>query len=251
VATCRFDPASIQCGASRRERCLSPGQVATVERFYAPLRDENGRQRDSGLVPGVRTRPGPPSPLLLPMFAQGAHRDLAWRAEQFHIADDLARVDRAMPELRADDPDLGPFAARGGRLILYHGWLDPSVAASYSVDYYDGVRRELGADRAAQVARLYMVPGMLHCRGGDGVQHLGQAGDSRPIGDARHDLLAALVEWVENGKAPREIIGSRLEAGRIVRQRPLCPYPQRARHLGGDPDVAASFACAAPGEGAP
>ena len=244
-ASCHFDPQSVQCAAGQAGACLAPAQVETVRQFYAPLRDENGQQRDSGLVPGVTARPGPPSPLLLPLFAQGAHHDPDWRAGQFNMVRDLAWVDREMPEMRADDADLRAFIRRGGRALLYQGWLDPSVVAGQSLDYYQKVRQTLGAGPTDEAVQLYMVPGMLHCRGGEGVDQFGGATDPLPVGDADHDLLTALTGWVERGTRPRQVVASRLESGHVVRQRPLCPYPQVATFQGGDPAQASSFRCAA------
>ena len=80
--------------------------------------------------------------------------------------------------------------------------------------------------------RLYMVPGMFHCRGG--------------VGTDRLDAMTALINWVENGTAPASITASQVRDGKIVRSRPLCPYPQVARYLGnGSTDDAANFACKA------
>lgn len=246
-ARCHFDPRQLQCRGGAAQRCLTPEQAQTVRTFYAPLRDENGRERDRGLVPGVRTRPGPPSPLLLPMFQQGAHQDLTWTAERFHIANDLALVDRTMPELRADDPDLRPFIKRGGRAIFYQGWLDPSVVAHTSISYYERVRKTIGAEASNAAIRLYMVPAMLHCRGGAGVDEFGGSSARLPIrDDPRADVLAALVRWVEEGVAPQEIIGARLEDEEVRMTRPICPYPEAARYRGGDPKRAESFRCEAP-----
>jgi feruloyl esterase len=241
--SCHFRPRSLLCRAGVTQNCLTDAQVTTVERFYAPLRDETGRLLDHGLVPGVRTRPGPPSPLLLPMFAQGAHHDPDWKAEQFNIHDDLALVDRTMPELRADDPDLRAFAAHGGRAILYQGWLDPSVVAGQSIDYLLRVRRQMGTSEADRVALLFMVPGMLHCGGGAGVDRFGGAGDPRPIGDADHDLLTALAQWVEQGKPPAQITAVRIDGGVVTRQRLLCPYPQQAKFLGGNGEDVGRYQC--------
>ncbi len=239
---CHFDAAALQCKPGQESGCLLPAQVATVKRFYSPLRDEAGREHDRGLVPGVRTRPGPPSPLLLPMFGEGAHHDMAWKAEQFDMASDLALVDKEMPELRADDPDLRAFADHGGKLILYQGWLDPSVAATYTIDYYEKVLGRLGRQRATTMMRLYMVPGMLHCGGGAGASSFGGAHDSVATGDPAHDVLSAVVDWVENQKPPQAIRAT----GRSFpgRSRPLCPYPSHAHYKGtGDAEDAASFEC--------
>jgi feruloyl esterase len=116
------------------------------------------------------------------------------------------------------------------------------VAANYSIDYLQKVRVELGAERADSMMRLHLVPGMLHCRGGSGVDHFGGSGDTQAIGDARHDVLSALVQWVEQGQVPKDINDSRIESGRVMRQRPLCPYPQQAAHRGGDINQADSCA---------
>jgi feruloyl esterase len=244
-ASCKFDVRALQCHGDKATECLSAAQVQTVSLFSAPLRDQTGRELDLGLVPGVRTRPGPPSPLLLPLFAQGAHQDLGWRAEQFNMRDDLALIDRMMPEMRADDPDLRAFAAHGGRAILYQGWLDPSVVAGQSIGYYQHVRTTMGAVAADQVMQLYMVPGMLHCGGGEGADRFGGASDPRPVGDADHDLLTALTQWVEQGKAPIQIKAARLAGGQVTREHLLCPYPQQAIFLGGDSHDLERYQCSA------
>ena len=74
---------------------------------------------------------------------------------------------------------------------------------------------------------------MFHCRGGVGVDRI--------------DGLTPLINWVENGIAPDRIVGSRMEGGKVVRTRPLCPYPQVAKYSGkGSIDDAENFNCAAP-----
>jgi feruloyl esterase len=78
--------------------------------------------------------------------------------------------------------------------------------------------------------RLLLVPGMFHCRGGIGVDRI--------------DALTPLLNWVEGGTPPERIVAGRMEGGKVVRTRPLCPYPQTARYNGsGSLDDAASFAC--------
>jgi feruloyl esterase len=238
---CRFDVGTLQCGVNGAPGCLSAAQVATVRTLQQPLRDENGRALDSGLLPGVTVRPGPPSPLLLPFFAHGTHRNPDWNPATFNVAKDLALARRRMPEMAADDPDLGRFAARGGKLILYQGWLDPSIIASQSLDYAAAVHAKLGEKRAANVLRLYMVPGMPHCGGGEGVNQFGGSGSQISIGAPDQDLLSAVVEWVERGKAPQGIAAVRLENGRVTRERLLCPWPLVARPV--DAANAAAQSC--------
>lgn len=249
---CPFDIASLRCTGGRSDGCLSDAQIDVARRVYAPLHDENGKRIDDGLLPGVLVRPEPlPEPftpgapyLAVALFGDGVHRDRHWDPRSFRIADDLPAIDRVM-DLRADNPDLSAFAARGGKLIVYQGWADPLVAAQPTVDYFEAVERRMGGrERTAGFARLYMVPGMDHCIGGTGPDRFGGAGEDAPVVDARHDLLSALEAWVERGAAPTHVIASQVVGGQVVRTRPLCPHPQRARSLGtGRVDEASGFEC--------
>lgn len=153
----------------------------------------------------------------------------------------------------ATNPDLSAFAARGGKLILYHGWADPAIPPYGTLAYYQAVIDTAGGLEAAQeYARLYMVPGMFHCSGGDAPNTF--------------DLLGPIQDWVENGAAPEQIIATQYgggsasggfadptaggsDAGEVVRTRPLCPFPLQQTYDGsGDIDDAASFSCALPAE---
>ncbi len=130
-----------------------------------------------------------------------------------------------------DDPDLSAFRDAGGKVLIWHGWNDPLIFPEGSVDYYEAVLDAF--DSAAQVqrfARLFLAPAVGHCGGGPGPNQF--------------DMFGALVDWVENGDAPDEIIASRMASGEVVRTRRLCAYPYVARYDGrGDPDLADSFDC--------
>jgi hypothetical protein len=131
-----------------------------------------------------------------------------------------------------DNPDLSAFRDRGGKLIAWHGWADPLIYAEGTIDYYKRVVKQMGgAEKTAGFFRLFMAPGVGHCSGGAGPPPSGQ--------------FDAVVRWVEEGKAPETLdaIG-RDSSGKIVRARPLCPYPLVARYKGrGSADDAASFEC--------
>ncbi len=146
---------------------------------------------------------------------------------------DLPRLKSMAQILNANDPDLAAYRARGGKLILYHGWADTGVNPMTTVGYFERVRQLLGSG-TDEFARLYMVPGMFHCRGGLNVD--------------RFDALSAVIGWVERDTRPQALIASRVEQGRVVRTRPLCPYPQTARYRGtGSTNQAANFSCGKPG----
>lgn len=247
---CRFDPASLLCRPAQGGECLTAPQVEAVRRLSAPLHDENGKRIDDGLLPTVLVSPAPlpepftpgPSYLATVLFADGVHGDPAWDARQFSLARDLPAIDRVM-NLHADDPAIDPFVDRGGKLILYQGWDDPLVSAQSTLGYFSTLEARFGGSLPRSV-RLFMVPGMDHCRGGPGADLLGGAGGDAPLADPAHDLLSALEAWVERGEAPDTMIASRSDNGAIVRTRLLCAWPARAVWQGkGDSDFHTSYLC--------
>jgi len=136
------------------------------------------------------------------------------------------------PMMASDNPNLAPFRDRGGKLILWHGFSDQLIVPEGTIDYYDAVIRRLGGgySQTQQFARLFMAPGVGHCGGGDGPQPQG--------------LFEALVNWVEQGKAPERIMASTRGAGETTQTRPLCPYPTFAHWTGkGSTNDASNFVC--------
>jgi len=128
-----------------------------------------------------------------------------------------------------EDPDMSAFHERGGKLIVYHGWADGTVSPMTSIDFYSEVAQKLGGiDKISGWYRLFMVPGMFHCRGGD-------------VPD-QFDALSAIVAWVEKNQAPERIVASQMDGEKVLRTRPLYPYPAVARYSGtGDLNDAANW----------
>ena len=133
----------------------------------------------------------------------------------------------------ANNPDLRPFFNRKGKLIMYHGWADQIVPPQHSVAYYNSVLEKVGSS-ARDSIHLFMLPGMEHCRGG--------------VGPNEFDYVTALEQWVEQGKAPAQMIASHKGAdGKVDRTRPICAYPTQAKYKGtGSLDDAANFSCVVP-----
>jgi len=140
------------------------------------------------------------------------------------------------PVFNADDPDLTRFRDRGGKVIILHGLTDQLIPPQGTVLYYERVQRQMGgAERTAEFARLFLVPGVDH--------------GFRGAGPSPTGLMQAILAWTEDGKAPARLLAeSRDKAGKLTRSRPLFPYPQTAKYTGrGSTDDAANFVAASPG----
>jgi feruloyl esterase len=233
---CGFDPAALACPAANGDACLAAAQVETTRQIYAGPAHDDGTPVYPGLARGSEsgwtTLAGPaPLALALETWQWLVHGDPEWDWRAFDPDTEFdTAVRRIGPLLDTNDPDLGEFVARGGRLILYHGWSDPGIPPGGTVRYYDAVRDTLGSARADESVRLFMVPGMGHCAGGTGTD--------------RFDAVAALDRWIETGAAPARIEAERIVGGQRVRSRPLCAWPQVAEYSGsGSSDEAANFVC--------
>ncbi|MBC2777152.1 tannase/feruloyl esterase family alpha/beta hydrolase [Parasphingopyxis sp. GrpM-11] len=235
---CDFDPAMLACGDGEEGLCLTPAQVERARLVYGPVTSVGGQSMYPGNAVGVIDRfflPAPPGEESLPMIAYlipGAILERLQTAFDFD-RDTPELFDRFSAMLGAYDPDLSAFAAHGGKMMVYHGWTDALLSPYNSIDYFDRVGDAMGADARAQFYRLYMVPGMDHCRGG--------------VGPDRFDMLSALERWVEQDNPPDRITAEYRRPGEAYRTRPLCPHPQIAVYRGeGNSDDAASFACRLP-----
>ncbi|MEO8466437.1 MAG: tannase/feruloyl esterase family alpha/beta hydrolase [Gammaproteobacteria bacterium] len=233
---CPFDPASLVCGTGSKSACLSPAQADTVRLTYRGPVDNAGKSIFPGLSRGSerswQTLSGDkPLSLAFDTYAQLVFGDPDWNFRFFDAARDIPLgVERIGRLMDSADPNLDAFIEHGGKLLLYHGWADPGIPAEGTVRYYDAVRRALGADATEKNVRLFMVPGMGHCRGGTGTDTF--------------DTVAALDRWVRAGATPERIEASRVENGAVVRTRPLCAYPTRAVYSGsGSTDDSKNFVC--------
>jgi feruloyl esterase len=241
-AQCRFDPASIRCTTGQAAGCLTDAQVDAARKIYGPVRNpRTGAEIFPGMARGSEmgwgATAGGPRPLGIPEehFKYVVFKDPNWDFRTFDFDRHLELTDRLDEGLiNATDPNLAPFVARGGKLILYHGWNDQLIAPENTINYYRTVVDALGGpEKSAASVRLFMAPGMMHCAGGDGPNTF--------------DMLGALEQWVERGQAPARVVATLEKGGQIVRSRPLCPYPQTARYNGsGSTDDAANFTCRTP-----
>ena len=232
AAGCNFRPRDLQCPGAKADACLSPEQVAAIEKGFAGPKDSRGRQvyagwfYDTGIaaqgggIPGL-LNPGP-SPVGGPTVATTQDVDA-----------EVATVD-IHPTARIGDSNtwvnLNSFSSHGGKLIFYHGVSDPWFSAKDTIDYYQRMTAANGgASKVTDWSRLFLSPGMGHCSGGSATLD-------------RFDMLTAVVNWVEKGQAPESVMAT----GRAFpgRSRPLCAYPAHAQYNGsGNPEDGANYSC--------
>jgi feruloyl esterase len=264
-ASCHFAPSSLQCQGADAPDCLTPAEVAALEKLYAGPRDSQGKQLFPGGLPlgseanwGVWITGTAKAPPALPLFGRDFLRYLAFEpdagptyaASQFDFDRDpprlaaMATLYNAATYLPGATPDvkgadLSAFAKAGGHMVVWHGLGDPLVMPWFTVAWYDAwVKAAGGLEAAQKTARLFLVPGMDHC---------GINPNNASIPDTGLDPLTALEAWVEHGVAPDSLLATkRGKDGQTVWQRPICAYPQAAKLTGADAASAASWACAGP-----
>lgn len=259
---CHFQPETLLCSGPDTDACLSQPQIAALKKFYSGPVDMNGRLIFPGHVPGGELGPNGWSnwitgsaPETSLGFLFGTHffeamvfSNSAWGFRSSDIGADAQMADHKLASiLNSTDPNLHAFQARGGKLILYHGWADPAISPLNTVNYYNSVLAAMGREQTEGFVRLYMVPGMQHCAGGPGPDSFGAL--PAPNADPTQSMFASLERWAEDGVVPQALIATKYAqppgAARAAEMtRPLCPYPQVARYKGtGDVHEAANFVC--------
>ncbi|WP_367849302.1 tannase/feruloyl esterase family alpha/beta hydrolase [Rhodoferax sp. WC2427] len=245
---CHFDPATIQCaaGASDTSSCLTATEVATATQFYNGPRDPvsnrrilvGGPQYGSELgwtgvfVPASATSTGVFSEMIV-----GGARNLIFTDATPPTLDQLEFTEAFYSQLRprhalndATNPDLSAFKAAGGKLILWHGWADQHISPINTIAYYEAMQKTMGQTAMDGFMRMYLVPGVAHCGGGEGNPNM--------------DMLTAIDDWVLQGKAPTAITTYRTDAttAAVTNSRPVYPYPAVAKYNGtGDATQASSY----------
>jgi len=241
---CSYDPGPLQCTGADAPTCLTAGQVSTARQIYAGPKRANGQQVFPGYTRGSErlwtvntgSAPGGSS---FDFFRYWVYENPSYDSRTFNFDSDVDFANnklvsgQTMASVVNAPPDIKAFNARGGKLLVWHGWADEQVHSLSSIDYYDQVVAANTKPEADKFFRLFMLPGVMHCGGGAGPDTI--------------DTLTPLERWVEQGVAPDRIVASKVTGGTVTRTRPLCPYPQVAKYNGtGSIDAAASFTCANP-----
>ncbi|KAB7897848.1 tannase/feruloyl esterase family alpha/beta hydrolase [Rouxiella sp. S1S-2] len=258
---CHFDPSVLSCADLSADNiagldCLSEEQISTLRKIYAGPRDSNS---------GLLLTPGGPLPgselawagLFVPKktgdlnysqavalstlkylnFEKNPPASYTLKDLKFN-KQTLADLTRLHPLYDATNSNLQPFYAAGGKLILWHGWADPSISPLNSLAYHQALAQTMGAVTREKFERLYMLPGVYHCSTGEGPSQI--------------DFLSPMLDWVELGKAPDSVVSYQVEPGQKSKlvtkalqgdmkleyiadgavSRPVFPYPDYAVYRG-------------------
>ena len=244
---CRFDPGVMECRADRTDECLTPQEIAVVRAWHRGPGTWPDGANHGGLPVGSEASwamtVGPEA--MVSTLGQGIVQYLLVPAPgpEFNMLhDEMAplrpRLDTLGALVGASNADLAKFRARGGKLLVWHGWADAAISPARTIDYFTSVQRAMGGEQATGAfARLFLIPGMNHC---------GFIGDASPGIDVRGlDMLSELEKWSEGSVGPERIVTTKKDlAGKTVWSRPICSYPKLARYSGhGDRSDASAWRC--------
>lgn len=160
------------------------------------------------------------------MFKYLVFQDSDWDYSTYDYEDFLSKTRYASSYLDATSTDYSAFRARGGKMIMYHGWNDPALSALATIKHYEAVMTE--DQELNEYIRLFLLPGVLHCGGGPG--------------PSEADWLNLVSIWVEKGIGPDRVIVKKTKGNKTIMERPVFPYPKKAIYNGkGNPDKENSF----------
>lgn len=242
---CRFDLTTL-VGTQTTCGTITAADVKVMSLIREGARRTNGGFLWYGLAPGAPYEGlnntvvgsdgelvGSPFTYDIWWFTRFLKQDLTWDWQTLTYSDFEASFDLSMQRyddvLGADNADLSAYRNSGGKLLMWHGAADFGVMYQGTLDYYERLRAELGPGKTQQFARLFVAPGVGHCRGGAGPELV--------------DPFGALVTWVEQGKAPRTLEAAKTVNG-VTQTRPVCMYPFVAKWTGrGDPNDGSTYRC--------
>lgn len=243
--SCIFDIATLACNSTNADSstCLTSSELQAAQAIYAGPRNAETLEP---LYPGFSLgseiswalQQGELSEAFsVPILQNLVYSNLSYDASTFDWSSDVEDLDaRAGARIDSIDPNLSAFKSAGGKLLMYQGWADPFNAATWPIEHLEQIRAgpagDSGEGRLSDWLNLFMVPGGGHCG----------AAEFYPQVPAKFHSVAKMVQWVERGEAPGEVLSSDAPDG-SARTRKLCAWPATARLVGEDVDDWASYVC--------
>jgi hypothetical protein len=252
---CTYDPAQMSCTAQPSNlNCLTSQEVGAVRKIWDGPRDSKGKRLWFGLDRGASLGGldgTNPFTIATDHFAYWIHQNPSfdWHTvtESSFVTDFFTSEAKFQDVIGTDNTDLHEFIERKGKDITYHGMADQLIFSRGSTNYFERLHKKYGVHNVDKFARLFRVPGMGHCAGGAGPNSFGNFLPASA--DPQHDIFQALVQWVEFGIAPDQVIATKYTndnpASGVAFTRPLCVFPKLATYKGiGNPNDAANWVCA-------
>jgi feruloyl esterase len=242
---CNFSIDSLACnttaasGSNSSISCLTPDQLTAAKAIYAgPKNAHTGEQLYPGFSHGseiqwILQEGSLADAFSIPILQNLVYNNLSYNASTFNWASDVLTLDKnAGARIDAITTNLTAFRNRGGKLLVYQGWADPFNAATWPLQHYEDVSSFFGSSDISDFYNVFMVPGGGHCG----------AASFYPQVPSVYHTVPALVEWVERGQTPREVLSTEPMDGEM-RSRKLCAWPRVAVYVQGDVDDWTSYVC--------
>ncbi|KAI1847852.1 hypothetical protein JX265_013918 [Neoarthrinium moseri] len=238
---CNFRPEALICQAGQTDAtCITGKQADTIRQFLSPVYGVNG----SFVYPRMEPAPGFVSFINASYTATQFLYTDHWYKYALYSDPDFNTtylgpenweysIENDPTGVRTWSGDLSQMAARGAKLIHYHGLQDSLISSASSNTYYNLLSRtmSLSTSDIDDFYRYFRISGMAHCAGGDGASAIGNRGAGSASNDPSQNVLTAVVQWVEEGIAPDAVIGSRFLNGSqalgVEYTRSHCKYPLR------------------------
>ncbi|RDW62303.1 carboxylic ester hydrolase-17 [Coleophoma cylindrospora] len=263
---CHFDPTPLGCEAqSNATSCLTPAQVQIVREVFSPLYGASGELVFPAMQPGSEQAAtqkmynGTPFSYSLDWFRYVVYQDPTWDDTHFSTADITAAQALNPFNVQTWPSDLSSYtgASHGGKLLVYHGQQDQQITSFNTPRFYARLLQGMNLTHTEMdsVLRFFRISGMTHCNSGPGPWMIGQAtigavssNDTVGVGfDPKSNVLAAMVDWVENAHPPDTIEGTKFvndsQAAGVAFKRRHCRYPYRNTFMGGDSTLPDSWTC--------
>ncbi|KAJ5460541.1 uncharacterized protein N7458_002093 [Penicillium daleae] len=229
--------------AKNTSSCLSSAQVHAAQQVLSPLYSLNGTQLYPRMQPGSEILAAPimyngqPFEYSNDWWKYVVYSDPSWSGENWTIKDAAVALAQNPYNIQTWDADISPFQKAGGKVLHYHGMQDQLISSEDSKWYYSRVAETMNLPPASldEFYRFFSISGMGHCGGGDGAYGIGQGLKTYAGNDPQDNVLMAMVQWVEQGKAPETVRGTKFVNGpgsQVEYRRKHCRYPRRNVYVG-------------------
>ncbi|KAK7046620.1 carboxylic ester hydrolase [Favolaschia claudopus] len=232
--SCDFRPESLLCAGNESTLggvCLAEAQIEALRNIYSPIYGRDGKLLFPRYDPGAEGFPADSFIGTIPdrsgewvKYAVLNDTDFDFREYGLKQAELMDKINPG--GIATFDGNMSAFRDRGGKFLTFHGRMDTIIASGNSKRVYDLISRTLQMPSLDEFYRLFLVPGLSHCIFGPGATRFGQVKrGSNAVNDTSHNILLAMVDWVEGGIAPDTIIGT---ADDGIATRVHCRYPHRS-----------------------